>query len=231
MLHKDHISNIEIYSDQWHEFRLGKLTSSKKATIICDKGLTQGAMTYIYQKVGEEITGQSTADFEDQIEDENTVWGLQYEAEALQNFKKLKGIEFLATQKLISNPDKRLSSTPDAIWIHGVCLNQDEYNVSTVEVKCPRKYHKFFPLHKCKTPQDLKAFNKNYYWQVIDQMDICGSALGYFVCYHPLFPPETNMRIIEFRKIDLWDDFKLLAQSNKKAIDMFEQIRLEFVGF
>jgi hypothetical protein len=231
MLHKEHISNIEIYSDEWHSFRMGKFTSSKMYTIIGEKSLTQGAMTYIYQKVGEEITGQSTADFEEQVEDENTIWGLQYELEALQKFKELKKVEFLATQKLISNPDKRFSSTPDAIWIHGVCLNNCEYNVSTAEVKCPRKFHKFFPLYACKTPSELKSFNKNYYWQVIDQMDNCGSAVGYFICYHPLFPAATNMRIIEFRKIDLWDDFKLLAQRKKQAVEEFEKIRHEFVGF
>lgn len=230
MLHKNHISNISIYSDEWHQFRLGKLTSSRMSVIIGENEFSQGAMTYIYQKVGEEITGQSTADFDEQIEDENTTWGLQYENEALSKIKEIKKIDFLATQKLISNPDGRFSSTPDAIWIHSLCKNQDEYNVSTVEVKCPRKYHKFIPLYNCKTPAQLKSFNKNYYWQVLDQMDNCGSAVGYFGCYHPLFPQGKNIQIIEFKKIELWDDFKLLAQRKKSAVAKFEELRFEFMG-
>ncbi len=230
MLHKNHISNIEIYSDAWHQFRIGKFTSSRMSVLIGDNEFSQGAMTYIYQKVGEELTGQTTAEMDDQIEDENTIWGLQYEPECLRRFQEIKKIEFLATQKLISNPDKRFSSTPDAIWVHNICLNQEEYNVSTAEVKCPRKYHKFIPLYNCKTPAQLKAFNKNYYWQVLDQMDNCGSALGYFICFHPLFPEGKNIRVTEFRKIDLWDDFKLLAQRKKTAVAKFEELRFEFMG-
>lgn len=230
MLHIDHISKIQIYTDEWHQFRIGKLTSSRMHAIVGEKEFSQGAMTYIYQKVGEEITGHTTADNDDQIEDENTVWGLKYEPEALSEFQEIKKINFLATQKLISNPDTRFSSTPDAIWIHGICINQTEYNVSTAEVKCPRKYHKFIPLWQCKTPSELKAFNKNYYWQTIDQMDNCGSAVGYFICYHPLFPKPNNMRIIEFKKMDLWDDFKLLTLRKKSAVAKFEELRFELTG-
>jgi hypothetical protein len=195
--------------------------------LMGDKPYTIGAMSYIYQKAGESITNQ-VADMEDQIEDENTTWGLMYEPEALSKFQSVMGVKYLATQKLISNEKKQFSSTPDAIWIHNECLSGEEYNVSTAEVKCPRKYHKFFPLHACKTPQQLKDFSKHYYWQVLDQMDNCGSAVGYFVCYHPLFPPATNMRIIEFRKIDLWDDFKFLTQRKAMAVSKFNELKLEF---
>ena len=86
------------------------------------------------------------------------------------------GLEYLVVQKLILNDEKRFSSTPDAIWVKGICENNYEYNVRTVEVKCPRKYHKFIPFYMCKTPEDVKKKSKVYYWQVIDQMDNCGSA-------------------------------------------------------
>jgi hypothetical protein len=185
-----------------------------------EKPFTDGAMTYIYHKVGEDLTGHSTS-ADDQIEDENTTWGLQYEPIAIGKFQQKMKVEFLATQKLISNPEKRFSSTPDAIWIHGICMNQIEYNVSTLEVKCPRKYHKFIPLWECETPAQLKLFNKGYYWQVLDQMDNCGSALGYFAAFHPLFPEGSNLRIIEFRKIDLWNDFSLLKERKITAFMKF----------
>lgn len=229
MLKKEQISKIIIYSPEWHQFRLGRATSSKWVTQMSEKPLGDAAMTYIFQKVGEELTGQSTAE-DDSIEDENTIWGLTNEPLALKLLQEVKQIEFLATQNIIFDVNERFSSTPDAIWIHGESISQLEYNVSTVEIKCPRKYHKYIPLFKCKTPAHLKSFNKQYYWQVLDQMHICDSAVGYFMCFHPLFPEGANHNIIEFRKMDLWDDFKLIKQRKKLFIDSFEQERSHMIG-
>ena len=194
-----------------------------------EKPFTTGAMTYIYHKVGEDLTGHITAE-DEQFEDENTAWGNTYEPEAIRLFAKTKNVQYLATQKLIHNPNKRYSSTPDAIWIHGVCQNQVEYNVSTLEVKCPRKFHRFIPFQRCQTPEGLKKLSPMFYWQVIDQMSNCGSALGYFMAYHPQFPVQANHRIIEFRKMDLWDDFKLLLQRKEMATQKFEEIKSEMLS-
>jgi hypothetical protein len=224
MLHKDHISKIQIYSEEWHQFRKGKFTSSRINCLMTDKEFAEGAMTYIYHKVGETITGHTTSE-DDQIEDENTVWGIKYEPEAIAKFGNKLGIKFLATQKMITNPEGQFSSTPDAIWIRGISQNEYEYNVRTVEVKCPRKYHKFIPFYMAKTPADIKKLSKVYYWQVVDQMHNCFSSVGYFVVYHPLFPEGSNMNIIEFKKMDLWEDFKLLEQRKKSAVAKFNEIR------
>lgn len=229
MLHIDHISNVQIYSEEWQMARRGKFTSSRMFALMGEKPFTDGSMTYIYHKVGEDLTGHTTAE-DEQFEDENTAWGNTYEPEALRLFQKIKGVQYLASQKLIHNPNKRYSSTPDAIWIHGVCQNQVEYNVSTLEVKCPRKFHRFIPFQRCKTPEGVKKLSKAFYWQTIDQMYNCGSAVGYFMVYHPQFPPASNNRIIEFRKMELWDDFKLLAQRKEEATRKFEEIRSEMLA-
>jgi len=228
MLHKNHISQIQIYSEEWHQFRRGKMTSSRINTIMAPKGIGDGGLSYIMHKVGETLTGHTT-DEGDEIEDENTVWGIQYEPEAIKHFCDDLKIQYLVSQKLISAPDSHFSSTPDAIWVKGICENQEEYNVSTLEVKCPRKYARFIPLFRCNTPQDVKDYSRVYYWQVLDQMDNCGSAVGYFGVYHPLFPPHSNRKIIEFKKMDLWDDFKLLKERKLQAVQLFEEMRAEFV--
>lgn len=229
MLHKDHISHIEIYSDEWHALRVGKFTSSKMHSIMAQKPLTEGALTYIHQKAGEYITGQTLCTEDDIIEDENTVWGLEHEPLALNLFGNTKKIKYLVTQKVIHAPGTRFSSTPDGIWvIDSSVLQEDCYNVAPVEVKCPRKYPRFLELYKCNTPFDLKKESKAHFWQVLDQMDNCGSALGYYACYHPLFPAGKNMKIIEFTKIDLWDDFKLLQQRKQLALTKFNEIITEF---
>lgn len=221
MLKRSHISNIQIYTDAWDDLRKGRFTSSRISEIIGEDGVTKTTgMGYIYQKAGEKITGKSMATEDDVIEDENTAWGRENEPLAIRKFGLLKGIEYLVTQKIIFDPDSNESSTPDAIWVHGKSVvSEDEYNVSTLEVKCPRKFNRFIPLWECKTPHDLRKHNKKYYWQVIHQMRVCDSAVGYFACYNPLFPEATNMRIIQFNKIDLWDDFKKIndriANANK----------------
>lgn len=229
MLHKEFISSIEIYSSQWDKIRLGRITSSKASVWLGEKALSQGAMSYLYQKAGEIITGQTLAEDEAIVEDENTVWGLQYEPEALNQFGRAMGLKYLVTQKIIFDPSSRTSSTPDALWIIESSLTKENcYNVATVEVKCPRKYHRFFPLFACKTPADLKKGYSTYYWQVLHQMHTCKAAIGYFACYHPLFPTGKNLRIIEFKKIDLWDDFIKLEQREKQAVQKLEEIILEF---
>lgn len=229
MLKKSHISNIGIYTSAWDIARLGRFTSSRISLLTGDKFATNDCTSYVYQKVGEIITMKPTAVADDVIEDENTEWGKDNEPIAIRKFGKIMKIDFIVTQKMIMDPESQFSSTPDAIWVHGQSvLKEDEYNVSTLEVKCPRKYHKFIPLWQCKTPESLKKFNKTYYWQVIDQMYNCDSAIGYFACFHPLFPDATNMRIIEFRKIDLWDDFKLLKQRKQQAVEKFNEIIKEF---
>lgn len=229
MLHNSFISNIKIYTDDWHITRLGRLTSSKINVLMGEKSLTEGAMSYIYQKAGEAITGQTTEEDTDIVEDENTAWGILNEPEALKKFGAYMGIRYLITQKIIFDPKGRTSSTPDALWIiDSSVLQENSYNVATVEVKCPRKYHRFFPLFACNTPEELKAKYKPHFWQVIDQMHVCGAAVGYFVVYNPTFPPHKNLKVIEFQKIKLWDDFKKLEQRKKEAVQTLEDIILSW---
>jgi hypothetical protein len=229
MLKKSHISGIEIYSEDWHKYRIGRGTSSKIHAICGEQGFGKAGDTYIYQKVGESLTGKSNdkeLDFDEDLE-----WGKLYETEAINVFAKRMGIRLLVTQKLISDPDGNFSSTPDAIWVHGECkIDTTEYSVSTAEAKCPRTYHNFIPKFLCKTPADLYRINKENYWQTIDQMDQCGAATGYFFVYHPYFPEGSNLNIIEFRKMELWEHFKLLSARKKQFVQRFEEIRQKMLG-
>lgn len=215
MLNKNHISPIEIFSPEWFNFRLGRLTSSNIHAII---GGSVGAHSYIYSKVGEELTGISLAQ---EYDTDGMRHGNAYEVEAINKFGVYKGIEFMITQKLIGDPATKFSCTPDAIIVNSVGFDEASYNVSTVEVKCPLTYNAFISLALCDTPQDLKSESKQYYWQVLDQMDVCDALVGYFVCYHPNFK-EGKMNVIEFRKINLLEDFKLLRQRKTWALEVFQ---------
>ena len=140
-------------------------------------------------------------------------------------------IDLLVSQKIISDPEGQFSSTPDAIWVHNECIiDSSEYNVSTAEGKCPRTYHNFIPKFLCKTPMDLYKINKSDFWQTVDQMDQCGAAKGYYFVYHPYFPEGSNLNIIEFRKVELWEQFKLLSARKKMFIQKFEEIKSKMLG-
>ncbi len=232
MLKKAHISNVQIYTQEWDDMRKGRFTSSKISEIMGEETVTKIAgMSYIYQKAGEKITNKSMADEDEVIEDENTSWGRENEPAAIRKFGRTMGIEFLVTQKIIFDPNSNESSTPDAIWVHGQSvLKEDEDHVSTLEVKCPRKYNRFIPLWECTTPEELRKFSKKYYWQVIHQMRICDAAFGYFACFHPLFPDATNMRIIKFEKLNLWPDFKKMNDRIEQASKIYQMLRNRFSG-
>jgi hypothetical protein len=105
MLKKSHISNIEIYTDEWDKARLGRFTSSRISMLMGDKFSTNDCIGYIYHKVGEIITMKSTATEDDVIEDENTSWGRENEPAAIRKFGQKMGIEFLVTQKMILDPE------------------------------------------------------------------------------------------------------------------------------
>lgn len=229
MLHKSAITNIEIYSPAWDKFRIGKFTSSKIVALMPEKGIGSGGMTYIYQKASEFLIGQTLAEEEAIVEDENTVWGLENEIKALDMFCRLRSIKYLVMQKLIHVPGTHFSSTPDALHIlDSSVFKEDCYNVATVEVKCPRKFPRFLELYRCNTPMDIFKAERKYFWQVIDQMLNCDSAIGYLGVFHPLFPFGKNMKIIEFKKLDLWDKFKLLEERKGEAVTIFEQLISEF---
>lgn len=219
MLKKSHITNVGIYTDEWNALRLARFTSSKAASIV---STGEGAWSYVYQKVGEAMTGISN-DKEFRDFDEDLEWGLKYEPESINEFGSRMGVDFLVTQKLILVPDGRFASTPDGLIVHGECkIDTTEYHVSTVEGKCPRTYHWFMKFCMCDTPADVKKAKAEYYWQVLDQMDQCGAAVGYFYVYHPYFDANSNMKIIKFSKMDLWDDFRVLSKQKKLAVERFE---------
>ncbi len=221
MLLKSSISKIEIYSDEWYAHRLSKFTSSGIAALTAEKMGNEAALTYIYKKVGESLTGTRSSI---EVDTEATQWGLAYETEGLKKFGEQMGLKFITTQTLIWNIDSLFASTPDALIVRKESTDGLAYDVSTVEIKCPPTFNNYIPLWFCETPEDVKRFDRKYYWQVIDQMDNCDCLNGYFVVYHPEFK-AANFKAIEFRKINLMPDFKFLKERKKWAEQKFNEIR------
>lgn len=228
MLKKDRISKIEMFSDEWKVARLSKFTSSTNHKLMQDKENAQGFMSYVYEKVGEELTGKPAVEY-DAIDTDGMRWGHLYEKEAITKFGQLKGLDYLIVQQLITVPETRFGSTPDALIVHAESVDGTAHNVSTVEVKCFPTYNKFIPLALCKTPADVKKVNSDLYWQVLDQMDNCDCLIGYSVSYHPEFR-AGNLSVVEFRKINLVKDLQFLQARKKMASEKFDEIRSQLIA-
>lgn len=229
MLSKSHISRIEMGSPEWIQARLGKFTSSEFHFLMGDKPLDNTAMNYIYRKVGEELTGLPARE---NITTDAIEWGHSNEMDAIRKFGEIQGIDYLVTQKLIVEPGSRFGSTPDALWIHRESQDESGYHVTTLEVKCPPSYDAYIRLFMCDTPFDLKKTNKAYYWQVMHQMEQCGTLTGNLFIYNPLFK-SGSYKNIPFRIMEkdkngnypLRDELSSLKERKMMAIKEFEKIR------
>ena len=227
VLKKSKISHIKIHSDEWHASRLAKFTSSEIHYLT-----GSGFLRYVRLKVGEEITGKSA---KGEIDVEATRWGGFYEAEAIQKWGKKMGLDFMVVQQLISEEGSRFGSTPDGLIVTRISPDETEYEVETVEVKCPITFDNYLLLFECETPAELKAAKKEYYWQVLDQMDNCEALIGHFIAYHPYFR-VGNMKHIQFNKMEcietkkgkefpIYADLKFLKEQKRLAVESFDKLR------
>ena len=232
MLKKVQISPFEAYSDPWYEARLGKFTSSRIYTLMGETPNTAGALSYIRQKVGEELTGEAA---DKEIDTDATRWGHFYETEAIRKFAQAMELDFVVVQHLIMDLKRRCASTPDFLIPLRESPDHTEYEVEPGEVKCPPTYDAYISLFECDTPQQLKKVKKEYYWQTLDQMEECGATRGHFVIYHPKFKVGNRKNIvfdamqqIKTEKRPYWplkDDLNLLRERKDWAEREFNRIR------
>lgn len=223
MLLKSKISEHQISLDpllneKYDAAKLGKFTSSEFHYLMAEKGLGSAGKNYIYRKVGEYMTGMKCrAD----ISTAATEHGLNYEREGLVKFGEKMGLQSLLVQRLILD-DERCGGTPDGLIVLNESIDQLSYTVQTCEIKCPLSFDGYIRLWKCKTPEDLKREERAYFYQVCHQMYITDALVGFFICYHPFFK-SGQMNIIEFRKINLIPEFKLINDRKNEAIKIFNE--------
>lgn len=245
MLKKAHISLIKPAKDEesyakWKEARLAKFTSSEIHYLTYPTGLTDGSMSYIRRKVGEELTGKPARD---DFETDATRHGLLHEEAAVRKFGIKMGLTFVVVQQLISEPGTRFGGTPDALILLRESPDGTEYEVETVEVKCPPSFDAYIALFECDTPQQVKLVNRAYYWQVLDQMLLCGALRGHFVIYHPDFKAGNHKTITFVVNQDVPDpkdpkkkifpihaDLKILKERKDMALVKFDQIRSKLMA-
>jgi hypothetical protein len=226
MLLKKNITDFSIMTDEWRNSRLGKFTSSEIHYLMGAKGIGEGGLSYIYRKVGESVSGIAARD---EVTTAATVHGNTYELEAIKRFGLLQGQNFPVIQRMIFNEETGYASTPDAIWIEKESTDGLAYMAKTIECKCPYSYDGYIRLWKCKTALDVKKEFPAWYWQVIDQLSVCDCLHGFLVCFQPYFK-VGQIGVVEFRKIDLVADFKLLTERKALATEIFNNTRNEMLA-
>lgn len=237
MLKKAHISSIKSGSDAWYMARLGKFTSSEIHYLTFPRGFTDQSLAYIRRKVGEELTGKPA---KEDIDTNATRHGLMHEATAVRKFGKQVGLEFIIVQQLITDPATRFGSTPDGLIVLRESPDKTEYEVETLEVKCPPSFDGYILLYECETPGDLKKKKREYYWQVLDQMLQCGAKQGHLVIYHPDFK-AGNHKTITFNPLHpvltskgktfpIFNDLKLLRERKELGLVKFDEIRSKLMA-
>lgn len=142
-----------------------------------------------------------------------------YEPAALEFYKQLNQNRELEEKRVIASIDGHSGTIPDGL---SISRHKGAMYAHIIEVKCPKSYYRFYRAMNCKTPDDIKNFDRRHYWQLIDEMEVSSAFTGEMFYYHPDFPKEVCYNAIQFNKNNLYEDFMFLVQRKKKAIEVMQ---------
>lgn len=217
MLDINKISHTSVYEEDWKKAKLGKFSASTNGKLFGEEShkgkFTDGAMTHIENIAGEIITGKP---MRPEFFTDATNYGNANEPLAIERFCEVTGKTVLRnegqkdTHRLIIQ-NEREGCTPDAL----IPMAEEKFlfdstgtkiKVAPLETKCPPIHHRFIKIFKCITAMELKKADKIYFYQGLTQLVYVDSLIGYFAAYN--FDFTIDMRIIEFKQIELRDEVK-----------------------
>lgn len=177
-------------SDLWVSERKGLFTASNNYRLMTDpksksEPFSEGAYTYILEKVAEEITGEEkfTPDTFD------TTWGKDHEPIARRQFS-----ERLLTQGGVTNTIEESGFFPYAMNGQKVAGASPDGRVFILhhmfpsyglEIKCPSNPANHIQYCLIENREYLKKYFKDHYWQIMTGMIATGLDKWFFVSYHP----------------------------------------------
>jgi hypothetical protein len=220
MLQQNQILDIIIGTTEWDSFWCGKLSSSQISCLTAKDSPAESSYDYLVYKAMEKFCAvkKTTVDLEIQEED-NKEWGKLYEPAALEFYKQLNPGRVLEEKKVIASTDGQSGTIPDAL---SITRHKESMYAHIVEVKCPKTYKRFYSAMMCKTPEDIKQFDRRHYWQLIDEMLVSSAFTGEMFYYHPEFPKDVSYNSVAFNKNALFEDFLFLDQRKKLATTVME---------
>ena len=181
------MSNEELIqgSPEWHAVRLGKITASRLGDLM--KKTKYGESTYKtrlrMELAIERITNTSASSM---VMNRAMHDGIEREPDARTLFEAVTGKE-VALSGSHDHPDiVNTSASPD-----GLLRGEN----AILEIKCPTH-----TTHAKNLMAD--GIDKRYLFQIQWQIACTESTHGYFVSYHPDFPPELRLKWVKVERDD-----------------------------
>jgi hypothetical protein len=193
-------------SEQWKSERYGRFTPSELHRLMTEpriktEVLSQGAITYIKEKVTETLIEDSSE--ETQFSNAATAWGNSYEDEAINIFSDLVDTEIIRPGLIIYND--YFCGTPDGI------AKDKSFGI---EVKCP--YNSSIHLDNLLlSKEDFRKARKEYYYQIQGYAILTGINDWYFVSYDPRQKESLRMVHLSINKDEV--DVSLIHKKLKVA--------------
>lgn len=173
------ISSSEQRSEEWYAQRLGKFTASRFGDLMTngrkkDEVLGQTAISYIYEKAAELLTGEHKEIFGAALD-----WGNEYEPICKAYYSELRGVT-IEEMPFVEINDYS-GASPDGM-VDG----------ELIEIKCPYN-----------TTNHLKTafegyIDPKYMWQMQGQMLATGALACRFISFDPRIKDE-RFKLIEIR--------------------------------
>lgn len=180
---------------EWKRKRLGKITASRFGMLKTGRGSDWGetALSYLYDLVGEHLTGQPSEDFGG---NRATEWGNLYEADALKTYTKRTGKK-VQPGKFCQHPTLDwCGGTPDGLV--------GEKGV--IEVKCPLSFKNHLRTVINRVVPD------EYLPQVLGHIWLSGRDWCDFVSYDPRITGVHRLAIIRVERKDHLNGIAALAE-------------------
>lgn len=201
-------------SIDWEKIRLGRFTSSELHRLmsepkkVADKeagNLSEGAKTYVYEKIAERLTGTKNEVWAKPLE-----WGETYENDAREYYEAITG-------KVI----QIVGFTPYGDNSGGSSDGQvDEDRI--VEIKCPYESENHIVHLMLKTQDEFAKACPKYFIQVQANMFFAKRPYCDFISFDPRFDEKYRMKILPLEM-----DEKVIEQilnKLKKAEEFRNQI-------
>lgn len=199
----------------WLEQRRGRFTSSEIWKLMTDPKsksaeFSETALTYIYEKVGERLTGYDSGHFDN----EATTWGHTQEPNARMWYTRLQNVEVEETGFV--EYDEFLGGSPDGL------VGED----GLIEIKCPFKSSVHISHVLIKDEPDFKKEFKNHYWQVKCNILVTGRKWCDFVSYDPRLNHDKGLFVFRVYLIDeeKAEILSRVEKASKKLVELINQI-------
>lgn len=201
---------------EWHEVRLGRFTASEFYRLMteprakADKeagNLSQGAMTYVMEKVAERITGKPA---KDEFDSRYTQWGEEYEPLARSIYEAV--FDRKVTLSGFMEFGSHGGGSPDGL------IGEE----GIIEIKCPYTITSHLTHHMMKSWEDLKSDKPEYYWQCLGYILLTGRQWCDFISYHPHFPAKLQLKRLTISRDDVQADMLHLHLKLEKAAQVFD---------